>query len=190
MEGLTQTDVSVIRPRRAVSCGLLLCLPLAQQRQLDADALIPSIIQAGRGADKLLIDLPNVPYRRMLDRNAIGCIWPIVTLENVIVLIALRGHPAAVANQSANLPLAQLVCRPCRADNVLFHHHASHVIGAKEHGKLPHLGAHRHPTALQGCEVVEKETGDCERPQILLRPAIRTTRPRRTSSLVESSYGP
>ena len=72
-----------------------------------------------------------------------------------------------VLDVADDLDLVHAVARPGRPHDVLFDHHAAHVVGAEGQAQLADLAALRHPRRLQVVEVVEHEPRQRERAQII-----------------------
>ena len=77
------------------------------------------------------------------------------------------GDEAGVLDVADDLDLVHAVARAGRADDVLFDHHAAHVVGAVGEAELPDLAALRDPRRLQVVEVVEHDARDRERAQVV-----------------------
>jgi hypothetical protein len=75
--------------------------------------------------------------------------------QNLVVHVAALRNETRVLDIAHDLDFVHAVARPCRADDVLFDHHAAHVVGAVREAELPHLPTLRHPGRLQVVEVVE-----------------------------------
>src|SRR5207253_5014559 len=66
-----------------------------------------------------------------------------------------------------NLDLVYAVAGTRRADDVLLDHDAAHVVGAVSEAQLTDFAALRHPGRLQVVEVVEDNSGDRERAEVI-----------------------
>ena len=77
------------------------------------------------------------------------------------------GDEAGVLDVAHDLELVHAVLGAGGADDVLFDHHAAHVVGAVRQAELPDLAALRDPRRLQVVEVVEHEPRDRERAQVV-----------------------
>ena len=81
--------------------------------------------------------------------------------------VAALGDEAGVLDVADDLDFVHAVAGAGRADDVLFDHHAAHVVGAEGETELPDLAALRHPRRLQVVEVVEHEPRERQRAQVL-----------------------
>ena len=90
-----------------------------------------------------------------------------VEAEDVVVLIALGGGVAGVADEAADFAFVEGVGGSCGGDDVFLHHDGAEVVGAEEEGELADFGAHGDPGGLDGGEVVEVEASDGEGAEVL-----------------------
>src|SRR5439155_22202333 len=93
-------------------------LAICQDRELELCASVGAVVQPGRGADELLVDPLDVTNRRIRARKQVWRTCIVMSLEHVVILIALHRNPAGIADQAANLPLLETVGRARSRDDV------------------------------------------------------------------------
>src|SRR4051794_13845314 len=94
---------------------------VAEDGQLKPGTLIRPLIEAGRGADELLVDPLHISNGWIGNGNQVGRIGAVVAFEYVVILIALGWNPTRVADQAADLAGVELVRRAGGGDDVLLH---------------------------------------------------------------------
>src|SRR5438093_446991 len=87
--------------------------------------------------------------------------------ENLVVDVPAFGREPGVFDVPDDLDLVHAVARAGGADDVLFDHHAAHVVGAEREAELPHFPALRDPRRLQVVEVVEHNPRRRQRTQVV-----------------------
>ena len=87
--------------------------------------------------------------------------------ENLVVHVPAFGREPGVFDVPDDLDLVHAVARAGGADDVLFDHHAAHVVRAEREAELPHFPALRDPRRLQVVEVVEHNPRRRQRAQVV-----------------------
>ena len=87
--------------------------------------------------------------------------------QQVVLVVALRGNEAGITNQSADHRLVEAIGRAGCADDILLHHHRSHIVRAVVQRDLPDMRAHRHPARSDRIDIVEIQPTQRLRAQVI-----------------------
>ena len=81
--------------------------------------------------------------------------------------VAALRHESRIFDVADDLELVHAVACPGGAHDVLFDHHAAHIVGAVRKAQLPDLPALRDPRRLQVVKIVEDDSRNRERAQVV-----------------------
>ena len=82
-------------------------------------------------------------------------------LQKVVGVVSLCGHVACVSDESADHRFVQAMRASRRGDDVLLHHHRTHVVGTPEQAHLSDVRPHGHPARADRIDVVQKQPAEC-----------------------------
>ena len=131
-------------------------------------ASLPALLRAGYDFTSAAFARRSVGTRgREAQHAGHGALAENRIAEHVVVHVAPLRHKAGILDVAHDLDLVHAVRRAGRADDVLFDHHAAHVVGAVCEAELADLAALSDPRRLQVVEVVEHDARERERAQVV-----------------------